>query len=297
MGGVLGPAEDASKRSTVIDPFEHEQRFILTRAQAATFYAAVGPRASLELYDEVRPISYTRTTYLDTDDFAYFRSCDGPVARRLRVREYASASAPSEPAVLSSICFLELKQNAGTTRSKVRLSAPPAFLQQLIDGRDGGGGAASARKLNALAGAPVCGGIEALAALTAIQAELAAAPMAPRLSTWYRRTCMTGESGRVRITLDEGLTFCRPQPLGQPGDRIEPRDVIATGPARILEIKFWGDAPEWLVRATVGLTGVPNFSKFRIGMLALAQHGAAPTLPEARTITPATLFVLAGLEG
>src|SRR5262245_40400492 len=119
MGGVLEPATSASNRPSAFDPFEHEQRFILNRAQATAFYAAIGGRASLELYDRERPLSYTRTTYFDTDDFAYFRSCDGPVARRLRIREYAAGKRLGEPAVLSGICFLELKQHAGTTRSKV----------------------------------------------------------------------------------------------------------------------------------------------------------------------------------
>jgi hypothetical protein len=284
MGGVVGPSEDLSRPTTTIDPFEHEQRYILTRAQVVAFYGVIGGRASLELYDEARPISYTRTTYLDTDDFAFFRSCDGPVARRLRIRQYAMATMPGERPVLSHICFLELKQNAGTARSKVRLSAPPYLLERLIRQR----GMIDARD-------PELGSIEPLAALKAIQAELAAACMIPRLTTWYRRTCLCGEGGRVRITLDENLTFCRPQPLGAAGDAVSPDDSFASGPARILEIKHWGERPDWIARATEGFSPAPSFSKFRIGMLALQQHGAAPTLPDSRTATPApTLFVLSG---
>lgn len=280
MGGVLETSEESPRPATVVDPFEHEQRFILTRAQAASFYAAVGPRAALELYDRQRPISYTRTTYLDTDDYAYFRSCEGPVAQRLRIREYASARALGEVPVLSGIAFLELKQNAGTTRSKVRLETDPAVLQRLVDGEP----------LPAELAAP-----EQSAALAAVQRELADGRMAPRLSTIYRRTCMTGEGGRVRITLDEGLTFCRPHRLGAAGELADAREVIATGPARVLEIKHWGETPEWLARAVADLPPAPRFSKFRVGMLALAQKGLAPTLPPARTATPAqALFILTG---
>jgi hypothetical protein len=284
MGGVLESPDDAPRPTTVIDPFEHEQRFILTRAQAAAFYAAVGPRALLELYDDERPISYTRTTYLDTDDFTYFRSCEGPVTRRLRIREYAAAARLGETPVLSGSCFLELKQNAGTSRSKIRLEAPSAVMQALLGGVSGS------------PPDPTLDSIEPLRAAGILRHELTAAGrMAPRLSTLYRRTCMSGEGGRVRITLDENLIFCRPQPIGSPGQPAPARDVIATGPARVLEIKHWGDTPDWLARAIDGLSPAPTFSKFRVGMLALKQRGEAPTLPEPCGGTQApTLFVLTG---
>src|SRR5215468_10196631 len=113
MSGVPGSAGDPHRSATALDPFENEQRYVLTRAQTVAFYASIGTRVALELYDRSRPVSYTRTTYLDTEDFSYFRSCDGPVARRLRVREYAVAAAPGDTAFLSGVCFLELKQSSG----------------------------------------------------------------------------------------------------------------------------------------------------------------------------------------
>jgi hypothetical protein len=290
MGGVFGSREEAPLPTTVIDPFEHEQRYILTRAQAIGFYEAVGPRALLELYDAERPICYTRTTYLDTDDFAYFRSCDGPVARRLRIREYASAYAVGETPILSGMCFLELKQSAGTSRSKIRLEAPPAVLQEILDGRRAEG----AHVMPADRADEGDGdGMEPLRALEVLRSELAAGRIAPRLSTMYRRTCMTGEGGRVRITLDEGPIFSLPQPIGAAGEPAPARNIVATGPARVLEIKHWGETPDWLARAVDGLSPAPSFSKFRVGMLALKQQGAAPTLPEPIIGAP-TLFVLTG---
>src|SRR5215471_17829180 len=238
MGGVHGSANDPFHSATALDPFENEQRYVLTRAQAVAFYAAVATRAALELYDRARPVSYTRTTYLDTDDFAYFRSCEGPVARRLRIREYAVAAAQGETPILSGICFLELKQTSGTARSKVRLSAPPPALARII---------ASGGRLEA--DDPILNVVEPLAALRALEDELRAGRMAPCLSTWYKRTCMTGEGGRVRITLDEGLAFSMPQPIGAAGGAVIPRDVVATGPGRVLEIKHWGETPDWLSKA------------------------------------------------
>src|SRR4029453_16125020 len=91
--------------------------------------------APVETYDQARPIAYTRTTYFDTDDLVYLRSCDGPVARRLRLREYGMAASLEDVAVLSPTPCPELKQNAGTARSKGRLQASPTLLRHLIERR------------------------------------------------------------------------------------------------------------------------------------------------------------------
>jgi len=246
-----------------LDPFEREQRFLLTHDQALAFLAAIRPRVALELYDRVRPISFTRTTYLDTDDGAYLRSCEteGATARRLRVREYALARSFADTPILSGVSFLELKQNAGTTRSKIRISAPPETLERILAGRFDRDGA------------PVLDGVasegERLTAAHAIASELAANRVSPRLTTWYRRSCLAAEGGRVRITMDEGLLFCRPQPLGRAGQPVAPADVVSYGPARILEIKHWGEEPAWLAQATAELEPAPSFSKFRMGMAGL----------------------------
>jgi hypothetical protein len=241
----------------VVDSAEHEERFVLTRAQVTRFFAAIGARATVETYDRARPIAYTRTTYFDTDDCLYLQSCAGPIARRLRLREYAMAASLEDTPILSSLACLELKQNAGTARSKVRLQATPTLLRRLIERR-------GERD-------PEFASLEPLSALATLAHQLAIPSMAPRLTTWYRRAAMTAESGRLRITLDERLTFCRPQIVGVVGAEVgpSPADVIAPGPARILEIKHWGDRPLWLTWALDGLQPAPDFSKFRIGMAAM----------------------------
>jgi hypothetical protein len=250
--------------SGVIDSSEHEERFILTRAQVTQFFAAIAAHATVETYDRVRPIAYTRTTYFDTDDAVYLDSCDGPIARRLRLREYAMAASLEDAPVLSSIACLELKQTVGTARSKVRLQASPTLLRRLIELRG--------QRDTAIAS------LEPLSALATMEQELAIATMAPRLTTWYRRAAMTAESGRLRITLDERLTFCRPQNVGVVGAEIAPNpdDVIAPGPARILEIKHWGDRPVWLAWALHGLEPAHRFSKFKMGMGAMNQRFGSP---------------------
>src|SRR4051812_4492120 len=186
MRGVLDSSGADERKGAAgyphIDPFEHEQRFLLTQDQALTFLVEIHPRVALKLYDRARPISFTRTTYLDTDDYSYLRSCEGPMARRLRVREYAYAHSFAETPILSGIAFLELKQNAGTARSKIRLSAPAEVLERIIHGRaDMNGGSL----------APTAGGAddgERLMAADAIANELALHRVSPRLTTWYRRT-------------------------------------------------------------------------------------------------------------
>src|SRR5262245_64858579 len=118
-----------------VDPVEHEERFILTRAEVTRFFASIGARATIETYDQARPVAYTRTTYFDTDDSVYLRSCDGPIARRLRLREYAMAASLEDAPIRSGLACLELKQNAGTARSKVRLQSTPTLLRRLIERR------------------------------------------------------------------------------------------------------------------------------------------------------------------
>jgi hypothetical protein len=242
-----------------VDSVEHEERFVLTRAQVTRFFAAIGARAAVETYDRARPIAYTRTTYFDTDDSLYLRSCDGPIARRLRLREYAMAASLEDTPVLSALACLELKQNAGTARSKVRLQSTPTLLRRLIELR-------GQRD-------PALASLEPLSAIATLEKELAMPGMAPRLTTWYRRASMTAESGRLRITLDERLTFCRAQIVGVVGAEVapSPADVIAPGPARILEIKHWGDRPVWLALALDGLEPARDFSKFKMGMTALSR--------------------------
>jgi hypothetical protein len=240
-----------------VDPVEHEERFILTRAEVTRFFASIGSRATIETYDLARPIAYTRTTYFDTDDSVFLRSCDGPIARRLRLREYAMAASLEDAPILSAIACLELKQNAGTARSKVRLQASPTLLRHLIELRG--------RR------DPSFESLEPLSALATLGKELSIAGIAPRLTTWYRRASMTAESGRLRITMDERLTFCRAQIVGVVGAEVapSPTDVIAKGPARILEVKHWGDRPLWLSWALDGLEPAREFSKFKMGMAAI----------------------------
>ena len=112
------------------DPFDHELRYLLSRGEMRRFLDAIAARTAVEIYDPARPISYTRTTYLDTDDLTYFRTGDGAPARRLRIREYAVATTPKDTPILSGVAFIELKEHDGPARRKVRLAASPAEIAQ-----------------------------------------------------------------------------------------------------------------------------------------------------------------------
>jgi hypothetical protein len=231
------------------------------------FLTAIAPRAAIEIYDPARPISYTRTTYFDTDDLVYFRSGDGSPARRLRVREYAVAATAKDAPVLSGVAFIELKEHDGSARRKVRLAATPAEIARLLDGgADDGKVQPAAVALSASAGS-----------LGVIMGELALPTMAPRLGTWYRRLCLTADGRRVRITIDENLTFCRPQPIGEAGAAAapHPREVMAAFPERVLEVKHTGEMPLWLGPALESLQAAHCFSKFQMGMTALG-HTSDP---------------------
>ncbi len=268
----MGGAVETSTPSN--DPFDHELRYLLSRAEMRRFLDAIAARAAIEIYDPERPISYTRTTYLDTDDLAYFRTGDGAPARRLRVREYAVAATAKGTPVLSGVTFVELKQHDGPARRKVRLAASPAEIVRLLAQRQAG---------------PAPG---MTAAEVEIARELALPTMAPRLATWYRRLCLTGDARRVRITLDENLTFCRPQPIGETGALAAPREreVVAAFPARVLEVKYCGEMPLWLGPALESLQPADSFSKFRMGMTALGHtiEEGKETGKEADGLAPAT---------
>ena len=183
MGGAVEtstPSQNTpSPKTASNDPFDHELRYLLSHGETRRFLNAVAARAAIEIYDRERPISYTRTTYLDTDDLTYFRSGPGQPARRLRVREYAVATTPKDAPMLSGVAFVELKEHDGPARRKIRLAASPAEIAQLLANRKAGPSS------NMTAGQ------------AELARELARPTMAPRLATWYRRLCLTAEARRA----------------------------------------------------------------------------------------------------
>src|SRR5205085_965934 len=80
------------------------------------------------------------------------------------------------------------------------------------------------------------------------------------------RSCLANGQ-RLRVTLDEDLRFFAAAPLG--ALRPDPARPLALGPALVLEVKYDGELPPWLAAALEGLEEARDFSKFRLGMLAV----------------------------
>lgn len=229
---------------------ELERKYTLPTLPLARFLREVDGRLAPEVHDPARPVQYTRTTYLDTAELAYYRSGAPEPRVRLRIREYASARSVQEPPALTGLCFLELKESEGERRRKVRWSAPSVVIRALV---------ASGGKMPADVGAPV----ELLERLERDRPQ-------PVVTTWYRRRSLASPEG-VRITVDDSVWFCRPSRAGAPGLLAAPDDALAVLPPHVLEIKRTGVAPAWLDAAMAGLPEPVEASKFRLAMSALDQ--------------------------
>ncbi len=207
---------------------ESERKFLLDTETANDIWLRASRRLRPQVRDAARPVTYHRTTYFDTPDHAYYRGT-GPIARRVRVREYATAPHEGEALWLMRPCFLELKQSAHGLRSKTRME---------IEGPDLEGHLTRC-----------CGhGLE------------------PCLTTWYRRSALTGDSERIRMTLDMDLRYCAPEAIGAPCRT--PATEFARASSLVLEIKTWGPLPFWLRSLVRRLQEAADFSKFRAGMQA-----------------------------
>jgi hypothetical protein len=219
---------------------QRESKYLLDAHQAFSFWEIATTRLKPHCRDSSRPLSFVRTTYFDTPDFAYYRGTAGPVSRRLRAREYASAVDLHEIPELTGVCVLELKQSSQGLRSKSRLTIAPGDVGAY------------------------------LAKMSGSNPDL---PLVPCMTTWYQRAALTDADDRIRVTLDQRVRFCAPTPVGAPCSGTEPAEVIAHGPPFILEVKLWDAPPTWLARALGGLKEAVGFSKFEAGMRAAEACG------------------------
>jgi hypothetical protein len=218
-----------------VHPDQRERKFLLDAETAREFWAVASAHLSPWVHDAARPFAYARTTYFDTYDHAYYRSTRGPIARRLRVREYAAAATADGAPVLSGDCFLELKQSVGGLRAKSRTRVDPAEVPARL-------------------------------------ARTHAAPLLPCFTSWYRRAVLIHERERVRVTLDDRVAYYAPARLGSACGGSQPPRMLAHGPAFVLEVKLW-DQPVWLARALEGIPEAVGFSKFLRGMQAAEARG------------------------
>jgi hypothetical protein len=216
-------------------PEQGEQKFVLDADAARLVWRVTTSKLRLHHREADRPVTYHRTTYYDTPDYAFYRGT-GSRHRRLRVREYATAPRPGAAPVLMPGCFVELKESAGGIRHKTRFELPhadvPAALARFHDG-----------------------------------------PLGACLMTWYQRSALSDATSDLRVTLDSRIAFCRPVPLGGPLSAMLPETAFARGPDYILEVKAQRELPPWLVLLLRGLRETLGFSKFQAGMQAAERRG------------------------
>ncbi len=96
----------------------------------------------------------------------------------------------------------------------------------------------------------------------------------PRLVVFYRRTAMRCESGRVRVTIDEDLEFCRRQDIARATSLGRP-ELAVGGAGPLLEVKWTGDKPQWLEKLVGGLDPADH-GKYERGMVALRKQITYP---------------------
>lgn len=251
---------------------EREQKRLLSRAQAQRLLERIADRAELEVHDPARPVELTWTTYLDTDDLRFFASSRSALARRVRIREYASAASPAAVPLPAGVSFLELKESAAGRRRKVRYRADRAGIDAVL--------AALAR------GDPPD---PRDATLVEIARALAGVALRPRVCTAYRRLSLAATAD-VRITLDEDVRFYRPPPPGSEAAIAPAEALVGSAPGVVVEVKARGALPGWVVGALDEIEPLPDFSKFRLGLELVLHPGARDrrdaAIPEAPLQVP-----------
>lgn len=224
-----------------------EQRFVPTAAQLRAFLEhTLDVDLAVKPWDPEKPCDYVRTTYFDTDDLLLFHS---RIGRRVRLREYAHAGTPNEAPALDRICYLEIEQANGALRTKMRFELDRNALLGDDGALDPG------KALEAARDAP-----PAWSASLGFPLRLLRA----RLTICYRRVSLGRRTSRIRVTIDHGITFSGPGPLGDnPG---EPENVVGYGPPHVVEVKHQGALPEWLTDALVVMPAPAQISKFELGL-------------------------------
>lgn len=227
---------------------EVEHRFRVDWMQAQAFLGCVAGRLTADTYDPDRPAAFLLTTYFDTADNRLFNSSGNVGRARVRLRQYASAVTGDAPAMLTDTCAFEVKLSIFESRRMARVVGSPRDLQRLLHG-----GAWRDPRLTELR------------ALRHAARAVGTGKLRPVLTTYFRR--LSRSAPGIRVTLDDQVSFARPMPLGQPGQRAEPGDVFRRLDQLVLEVKLSAAPPAWLTDAMrlIRLTG--RESKFHDGML------------------------------
>jgi hypothetical protein len=256
-GDPVAPALQPSGAMAEGRPRELEYRYVVDRGAAEGVLRRAASHLAPQIHDPDRPVAWCRTLYLDTEDGAFLKTFrDGATTCRVRIRQYAAATDLASPAHISGgAAWLELKRSWGIERDKVRVELDAGDVDRVLVGE-----VPSPETIARLEGTPLLAGVVA---------GMAAGRIRPRLLTWYRRWSLGGPA--LRITLDEAIAYCMPEPMVASGQAAEPRSVVAREALTVLELKLAGLTPAWL-QADIDRIGghqAHRHSKFRAGMEAL----------------------------
>jgi hypothetical protein len=235
---------------------QRERRYAPDRPSAVRVLATIATRLPAVVYDPEATINLVVTTYFDTDDRHYLAMADASGGRRsvrIRVREYLSSPGIGSPYHYQPVCFFERKERDGDVRRKQRVEVPKSQVSAILRHRRLPDHSEEA---------------------DAISAEMAAHRLAPVMVSAYERRIFGTQKG-LRVTYDERLSYhFPPEGLYDAAPALQPSVLgrpAASGPARILEVKFPPTAsmPTWLEILFTGVPTAEEFSKFRDGMHAL----------------------------
>lgn len=257
---------------------EREYRYQLASTEARAFVREAEQYMSLDVHNKDRPVSYTRTTYFDAPNRALAKSCHEHVTHRLRVRQYASSTTTRDEPRFERLAFLEFKKSSGATRVKSRYGTHPEALKNMLFGNSS---ATEEAEREALESEPTLGEFAKAIRRNEYQQVF---------STWYRR--MSLSCPNVRITIDENVHFCSPQPIGMAGTSARPNHTFNVLSGRIVEIKLAGATPPWLATAMTALPATSTPSKFQRGLAAIelpSRKSIAGTRPLSLIPTPSSL--------
>jgi SPX domain protein involved in polyphosphate accumulation len=247
-----------------------ERKYVLSEAASHALREVFASRLALEEFVPGRLRTLVHSIYFDSPEWTlYSDSMRQEGSLKFRLRGYATKERTSE--VDSNVyfeCKLGVQEGmAGKKKKKLRFMVPHALATMLFERR-------AARQ--------AATGMLTLAPQPKFWRKalhfVAAKHLIPRLTICYERTAYVSEDGRLRITLDEhfeasSIHSDNTSRLGEAHGRL-PGVVI-------LEIKFLGEFPAWVVEALnrVGLLCEGQaFSKFKT---------AVPMLfPELQRIVP-----------
>jgi hypothetical protein len=202
----------------------YEWKYCVPEERVAELSAALAPRTRPDAYGRgPEGAYYVRNLYFDTPDLRFYHEKkDGlRIRRKLRVRNYGNGQ-----------YFLEIKRKVDKIVVKERVQ---------VQGSQLAGAFGRADPAVMMAGRPVSD----VRALERFRFNVKSLGLVPTLLIGYERRAMIGQAEPgLRITLDRDL---RGRAAPGPDLVFEDGGLVAFEPRHLLELKFAGRPPRWLM--------------------------------------------------